>query len=105
MRKLFFYGILRGEYIQYNSQEIINQHSEDFGLCPLTKAYSRKQAAKMYSNFSNVFFNVFRLDDYIKFKGKFISLSKLLFSAKFYRVIENKFGWNLIIKANKPALN
>jgi ubiquinone/menaquinone biosynthesis C-methylase UbiE len=104
IRKLFLYGVLKGEYLRHTSQEIINRHSEDYGLCPITKAYSRSDAAKMFSKFDNVTFNVYRLDDYIKHKGKFISLSKLILPSKVFRVIENKFGWNLIIKANKPTV-
>ena len=105
IRKLFLYGVLKGEYFRYTSQEIINRHSEDYGLCPMTKAYNRPEAAKMFSKFTNVTFSVYRLDDYITLKGKFISLSKLLLPSRVYRAVENKFGWNLIIKAKKPAVN
>ena len=101
IRKLFLYGVLNGEYLKYSSQEIVSRHSEDFGSCPLTKAYSRKEAKIMFKNYENVSFSVHRLDDNFKINNKWFSISKFIFSKTMYRYIENKMGWNLIIKGFK----
>ena len=102
IRKLFLYGVLKGEFLKYSSQDIINRHSEDFGNCPMTKAYNRNEASKMFCNYDNIKFSVYRLDDNFRIFGKDISLSMFIFPKRIYRYLENKFGWNLIIKANKP---
>jgi ubiquinone/menaquinone biosynthesis C-methylase UbiE len=102
IRKLFLYGVLKGEFLKYSSQDIINRHSEDFGSCPMTKAYNRNEASKMFCNYDNIKFSVYRLDDNFRIFGKDISLSMFIFPKRIYRYLENKFGWNLIIKANKP---
>ena len=99
--KLFFHGVLKGEYLKYSSQEIVSRHSENFGDCPLTKAYNRKEARKMFSKFKDLEMAGYRLDDHFAVGGKIFSLTKFLLSKRWYRGLENRWGWNLFIKGNK----
>ena len=102
VRKLFLYGVLRGEFLSRSAQEIVNRHSEDFGNAPLTKAFSREQARRMFREFEGVTLECFRLDDSLKMLGRTVSPTRALLPYSIYRRVENRLGWNLIVKARKP---
>ena len=102
VRKLFLYGVLKGELLRSSVQEIINRHSEDFGESPLTKVYTRREARRMFERFDDLSLKSYRLDDYLPFRGRHISPSRIFLPAAAYRALENLLGWNLVIKGNKP---
>jgi SAM-dependent methyltransferase len=103
VRKLFLYGIVRGELFRNNPQEIVNRHSEEFGESPLTRVFSRSDARAMFGRYVDLSLQCYRLDDYVPIRGKPISLSRLLLPRMAYRVLENLMGWNLVIKGTKPS--
>ena len=103
VRKLFLYGVLKGEFLTSNAQQIVSRHSEDFGNAPLTKAFSRRQARLMFREFEAATLECFRLDDDLKFLGKRLSPGRVVLPYPLFRRVENRLGWNLIIKARKPA--
>jgi ubiquinone/menaquinone biosynthesis C-methylase UbiE len=105
VRKLFLYGVLKGEFLNHSPQEIVNRHSEDFGNSPLTKVYSRGQARKLFAAFEQLALDCYRLDDYIPFRGHRFSLARSILPSRLYRAMENAAGWNLIIRGSKPELN
>ena len=63
--------------------------------------YLRKEAKIMFKNYENVSFSVHRIDNNFKINNKWYSIFKLIFPKTMYRYIENKTGWNLIIKGYK----
>ena len=101
IRKLFLYGILKLELLKYSPVEVVSRHSEEFNDCPLTKAYSRKECSKMFSNFSDVSFECFKIDEYVFINKKLFSPLSFLLPKTIHRWLENKWGWNIIIKATK----
>ncbi len=101
VRKLFYYGVLKGEFAHSTAREIVSRHSETFGDCPLTQAFSRREARKMFARFDRVRFEGYRLDDYLYVRGKMVSPARVLLPRPAYRWIENRSGWNLLIKATK----
>ena len=103
VRKLFVYGILRGELLSRSAQEIVSRHSEDFGDAPLTKAFSRSQARRMFDAFEGLTLDCYRLDDYVIVWGAPVSPARTILPYGLYRRVENRFGWNLIIKGRKPG--
>ncbi len=103
VRKLFLYGVLKGEFLRHSAQGIVSRHSETFGMCPLTKAYSRREAAHMFEKYKDVTISCYRMDDYLKFGGRFVSPSRMILPDGAYRRAEDRLGWNLIIKAGKPV--
>ena len=105
IKKLFYHGVLRGEYLKYSSQQIVSKHSENYGDCPLTKAYSRKQIRKMFSKFRKLEMTGYRLDDHFYLNGKIFSPTKFFLPKFLWRPIENRGGWNLLIKGNKSKRN
>ena len=100
IRKLFFEGVIKLKYFKYDSQEIINKVTEDFGDSPCTLVVSRNQVNDLFSNYSSVSSTGHRIDDYLKFGSFFFSPTYCLPSF-LSRKIEDKFGWNLLIKAIK----
>ena len=102
VRKLFYHGVLKREYLSHSSREIVNRHSEDFGNCPLTRVFDRKEAGKMFAAFENIEMGCYRMDDQISWKGKIFSPTYHLLPRSLRRPLENKLGWNLLIKAKKP---
>ena len=103
VRKLFLYGVLKGEFLTSSAQEVVSRHSEDFGNAPLTKAFSRRQAQRMFREFEGTTSECFRLDDNLRILGKSLSPARVLLPYPLYRRVENRLGWNLIVKARKPA--
>ncbi len=101
IRKLLLYGILKGEFLQYNAREIVSRHSEDFGNSPLTKVYSRNDAKHMFSMFDSLSISCHRIDDYIRIGNRHISPLQSILSKRAYQIAENLFGWNMVIKSYK----
>jgi SAM-dependent methyltransferase len=102
VRKLFLYGVLGREFLRYSAQEIVNRHSEAFGSSPLTKVYSRRDAAWLFDAFKDISLSCYRLDDYLKFGGRKVSPAQMFLPDRVYRWVEERLGWNLIIKTRKP---
>ena len=100
VRKLFFEGIIKLKYFKYNTQEIINKVTEDFGNSPCTLVVNRKEVNELFSNYSSISLTGHRIDDYLKFGSFFFSPTYCLPSF-FSEKIEDKLGWNLLIKAIK----
>jgi SAM-dependent methyltransferase len=76
VRKLFLYGVLKGELLTSSPQQIVTRHSEDFGNSPLTKVYSRGQTRNLFAPFQHVSLDCYRLDDYIPVRGRPFSVSR-----------------------------
>jgi ubiquinone/menaquinone biosynthesis C-methylase UbiE len=104
IKKLFYHGVLRGEYLKSSSQQIVSKHSENNGDCPLTKAYNRKEIRKMFSKYRKLEMTGYRLDDHFYWGGKIFSPIKFFLPKCLWRPIENRWGWNLLIKGNKPRV-
>ena len=100
IRKLFYNGVLKLKYFKYSSQEIVNMASEDFGDSPCTLVVNRKDIDKLFSNYKELSTSCHRIDDYLKFGNYFFSPTYCL-PRKLINFIENKWGWNIIIKAIK----
>ena len=102
VRKLFFYGVLKGELLRSTPREVVSRHSEDFGDAPLTKAFSRREARTMLQTLDNLTLDCYRLDDYLTLRGRRLSPTRLMLPGFAYRVVEDLLGWNLIVKGDKP---
>ena len=103
VKKLFFRGVLQGQFLFKNKQKIINQYTEEFGESPTTLVFSRTEAKKLVeAHFEVLRMKVLRLDDNINipFVGKAYPL-RFLLPKKCYKWLESKFGWNLLILAKK----
>jgi ubiquinone/menaquinone biosynthesis C-methylase UbiE len=101
LKKLFFRGVLQGQFLFKNKQEIINKHTEEFGESPTTLVYSRSEAIELVDAYFDVLeTKVLRLDDNINipFVGKVYPL-RFLLPKKLYKWLESRFGWNLLIRA------
>lgn len=101
VRKLFLYGVLKMEFINHTAQEIVSKHSEEFNDCPLTKAYSRKECDPMFDKYKDVTYECYKIDDYIYINKKMFSLISFILPEKSVQWLENKWGWNIIIKGYK----
>lgn len=101
IRKLFFEGILKGKYLNNSTQEIINKKTEEFGSSPCTLVVNRKEAGQLFKNYSRIeSMTGHRIDDYLIFGDRWISPTYMLPNA-LRDSIEDKYGWNLVIKAIK----
>ncbi len=100
IRKLFFEGFIKLKYLKYNTQEIINKVTEDFGNSPCTLVVNRKEVNELFSNYSSISSTGHRIDDYLKFGSFFFSPTYCL-PGFLSEKIEDKFGWNIVIKAIK----
>ena len=101
VKKLFFRGVLQGKLLLKKKQEIINSHTEEFGGSPTTLVYSRSEAIELVDAYFDVIqTKILRLDDNIKipFVGTFYPL-RFLLPKKWYKWLESRFGWNLLIRA------
>lgn len=95
---IFRRGILGGEFLRGRSpEEIMSRWVEysEHGARPLVKAYSRKQAKKLFELFSEVKIDVEQMTrDELRF------LSRLVSDNLFQR-LSRSIGWNVIITAKK----
>lgn len=90
-------GILRGELVKRSPSEIMSrhvEHSETEGR-PLVKAYTRREARRMFSRFNEVKVAVNQLT-----RGELKFIGRLMPESVFQWLAKN-FGWNLIITATK----
>ncbi len=91
-------GVFRGELLRGRSPEQIMGRWVEYnekGAEPLVKVYSRSQARKLFKDFRDVKFQVEQLT-----RGELHFLSALI-PEKLFRLLQNHFGWNLIITATK----
>ena len=96
-----YYGIFKGEYLKYGIKDLVNQRTEEFFHSPITRVYSKKAAKALFSRFSVIeSANSYRIDDNIWLFGKFFQISDY-FPKKFRRFIEQRIGWNILIKTIK----
>src|ERR1041385_5847490 len=92
------YGILRGEFLRGTSARDIMSKYVEFnagGGRPLVKAYSRREARKLFSMFREV-----RIDVEQLLREEFYFLSGLVPESVF-RKLRTTLGWNVIISAKK----
>jgi ubiquinone/menaquinone biosynthesis C-methylase UbiE len=104
VRKVFLYGVLKGELLRHSVQDVVNRHSEDFGHSPLTKAYSRSEARRLFGRFSDLDLKCYRIDDYLPVRGHRFSPSMSLLPRPWWRALENTLGWNLMVRGRKPGV-
>ena len=91
-------GVLRGELLRGRSpEEIMSRWVEysEHGGRPLVKAYTSKQAHKLFSDFSEI-----RIDIEQLLRSEIPLLGSLL-PEKVFKYFQTNFGWNLIITAKK----
>jgi SAM-dependent methyltransferase len=101
VRKLFFEGVLKGKYLKHSTQEIINKKTEEFGDSPCTLVVNRKEARQLFKNYSRIeSMTGHRIDDYLILGKKWVSPTYML-PRPLRNVIEDRYGWNLVIKAIK----
>jgi len=97
----FYYGILKAEYLKYGIKDLVNQRTEEFFHSPVTRVYSRKNALKLFNSFSSIESkDAYRIDDNIWIFGKFFQISDY-FPRVVRRALEQRVGWNILIKAIK----
>lgn len=95
---IFRYGFLHGELLRGRSaQEIMSRHVEisQNEARPLVKVYSRRQARKLFSMFSEVKIQVEQLT-----RPELYFLGRLI-PENLFRSLQRSFGWNVIITARK----
>jgi 2-polyprenyl-3-methyl-5-hydroxy-6-metoxy-1,4-benzoquinol methylase len=92
------HGVLKGELLRGHSPEdIMSRHVEfnESGGRPLVKAYSRREARKLFSMFSEVRIQVEQLTrPELYFVGRFIPEGM-------FRSLRRSVGWNVIVSARK----
>jgi len=97
----FYYGILRGEYLKYGVKDLVNHRTEEFFHSPVTRVYTKKTAKSLFNKFSSIeSIKSFKIDDNIWVFGRFFQLSDYI-PNYLRRLIEQRIGWNVVIKANK----
>jgi SAM-dependent methyltransferase len=90
-------GLLRGELLRHGAAEIMSRHVEysESDARPLVKAYSKREALRLFANFRGCSLQVQQLT-----RGELGFLSPLV-SDRSLRWLAEHFGWNLIIEATK----
>jgi hypothetical protein len=95
---IFRRGILGGELLRGRSpEEIMSRWVEysEHGARPLVKAYSRKQARKLFEMFSDVKIEVEQMTRAdLRLFSRFVS-------DNFFQHLSRSIGWNVIITATK----
>ncbi len=98
IRKYFGNQIYRGKSLQEQ------RNMNDGKNCPLALVYDKTEVKKLLINFSNVAFCINKLHASELFHwsqiGAFISL---FIPRRVVRFLASKIGWNLYVKARKPA--
>ncbi len=100
VRKLFFEGVVKMKYLRHTTQEIINKKTEEFGDSPCTLVVNRKEASELFGRYSEVQMSGYRIDDYLPLGRRWWSPT-LSLPAPLSQRIEDRWGWNLVIKAIK----
>jgi len=86
-----------------NIQDLISKYTEwdsqtEQSVNPLTKVYSKREARKMFARYRNV-----RMELHYLWRGHFGPLRRLLplVPESMLRNLHQRFGWNLIVQAEK----
>jgi ubiquinone/menaquinone biosynthesis C-methylase UbiE len=90
-------GILKGELMKRTPPEIMSryvEYTETEGR-PLVKAYTRREARQLFSDFSDCKISVNQLT------RKELGLAGRIFPEKTFQWLAQNFGWNLIITATR----
>ena len=87
------YGILKGELLRMNMQQIANKHTEHVGNSPLTAMFSKRQAKQLFTNFS-------KIELYVRFLHKAGLLYRIT-TPWILDKLSRFIGYHLIIKARK----
>ena len=92
------YGVLRGEFLRGRSAaDIMSKYVEfnEGGGRPMVKVYSRSEARKLFSMFSEVKVQVEQL------MGSELYLLGRLIPRNIFRRLQKSIGWNVIVSARK----
>jgi ubiquinone/menaquinone biosynthesis C-methylase UbiE len=95
---ILLHGILRGEFLRGNSAaDIMSKYVEvnEGGGRPLVKAYSRREARKLFSMFSEVKVQVEQLT-----RPELYIIGRII-PEKLFRCLRQTLGWNVIVSARK----
>jgi ubiquinone/menaquinone biosynthesis C-methylase UbiE len=97
-------GIRQGKLFKTKSlNQLISNYTEwdsqtETSVCPLTKVYSKRETAKMFSKYKNV-----NMDIHYLWPGHFGAFRRVMpflpMSTK--RRLHERFGWNLMIRGTK----
>lgn len=93
---LFKWGIVAGKLLKHNVQDILNIRTDkgDFGGTPLAKAYTKKEIASMFRNFTDVRQELYGLKtevDTIPLAK--LPLSKWLIPSRLRYRLLSRWGW------------
>lgn len=96
LKRVLYYGIIRGEFFKMSMQEINNKNNEIHGGTPMTRIYSRKTVTPLFSKF--------KVDSIVKRGGYFfVKLHIGAWASNFAKKmnLERWIGSNWMIKAYK----
>lgn len=105
--KVFWILARYGKFQFWKLSDLIARHSEAQTGCPVTYAYSRKSAAKLFENkgfkvksidIDHIF--PYRIADYVQYRYVKVWYFRILPKSVF-RFLEKKFGWHLCLTATK----
>ena len=90
-------GLLRGQLLRGDTSEQIMGRFIEVGEVtdPLVKVYSRSQARQLFKSFRNIEFEVDQM-----IRAEFYALGRMM-PESFFNALRKRFGWNLIITAQK----
>jgi len=103
--KVFWILAKYGKFQFWRLSDLIARHSEAQTGCPVTYAYSKKSAAKLFENkgfkvksidIDHIF--PYRIADYVKYRYVKVWYFRILPKSVF-RFLEKKFGWHLCLTA------
>jgi ubiquinone/menaquinone biosynthesis C-methylase UbiE len=100
--RLFYHGILKGELLRMNKQEVINKNSEVEGNSPLTKVYSKGQIYELFKKWDHIELRRYRMGGFFDYPhyGMRMLPWPIRWMAKKFK-LEKVFGENWLIKAYK----
>jgi ubiquinone/menaquinone biosynthesis C-methylase UbiE len=100
--RILYHGIIRGELLRMDKQEVINKNSEVEGNSPLTKVYSKRQIYRLFKNWKIKELKRYRMGgffDYPHYGMKMIP-KPIRWMARIFK-LEKVFGENWLIKVIK----
>lgn len=59
--RLFYHGLIKGEFFKMSKQEVINKNTEVEGGSPLTKVYSKRGIKKLFTGWSGMKIKRYRM--------------------------------------------
>ena len=103
--KVFWILLTYGKGAFWKLSRLIAENSEAQTGCPVTYTYSKKSAKKLLGNFRIAKISAdhifpYKISDYVKYKYTKVWYFKFL-PELFFRFLEKKFGWHLLITAVK----